>query len=306
MQKFKAVLDIIGINPFVFVPEKILKTLFAKAGKETAPIRIKGTVNEKSYKQSLVRYAGQWRLYINLQMLDNSPKRIGETIRVTIEYDPEERTIPFHPKLKAALNNNKKAKQVFDELSPSRRAEVNKYISFLKTDESIDRNIKRAIGYLLGENTFVGNYKIENSGKANKLSLRLASIVANLPLRNGIRVLEIGCGSGLTAKAIAQKIGKGHVTAIDRSAKAIAQTQKNCSEEITTGSINVKKVAIEDFALGKGEKKFDLIFAVRVGTLDGRHPEMEKQALSAIKKALKPNGQFFIDGGDPLKEIVLK
>jgi hypothetical protein len=39
--------------------------------------------------------------------------------------------------------------------------------------------------------------------------------------------------------------------------------------------------------------------------LDGRHPEIEKQALAKIVKALTKNGKLFIDGGNPLKEISL-
>ena len=46
--------------------------------------------------------------------------------------------------------------------------------------------------------------------------------------------------------------------------------------------------------------------AVRVGAVDGRHPEIEEQALEKIAKALTPEGKMFIDGGNPLKEVLLK
>jgi hypothetical protein len=45
--------------------------------------------------------------------------------------------------------------------------------------------------------------------------------------------------------------------------------------------------------------------AVRVGALDGRHLEIEKQSLIRIAKALTKKGKLFIDGGNPLKEILL-
>ena len=35
----------------------------------------------------------------------------------------------------------------------------------------------------------------------------------------------------------------------------------------------------EDFELKDGDEKFDLVFAIRVGALDGRHPEEGKLAL---------------------------
>nr|WP_287052844.1 methyltransferase domain-containing protein [Mesorhizobium sp.] len=58
---------------------------------------------------------------------------------------------------------------------------------------------------------------------ANDLSPRLLAIVDALPLRQGTRVLEIGCGPGAAAREIARRIGDGYVLAIDRSAKAVAQ-----------------------------------------------------------------------------------
>lgn len=69
---------------------------------------------------------------------------------------PEDRSIPMHPKLKQALFANQQAKRVFDQLSSSRQKEIIRYISFLKTEESVERNISRAIGFLLEKERFVG------------------------------------------------------------------------------------------------------------------------------------------------------
>ena len=65
----------------------------------------------------------------------------------------------MHPKLEAALNKNKKAKQSFQQLSPSRQKEIIRYINFLKTEESVERNIKRAVQFLTGKERFVGRDK---------------------------------------------------------------------------------------------------------------------------------------------------
>lgn len=43
-----------------------------------------------------------------------------------------------------------------------------------------------------------------------KLSLRLKEIVNALPLKEGLRILENGCGPGAMAREIAGRIGKGH------------------------------------------------------------------------------------------------
>ncbi|WP_316820577.1 YdeI/OmpD-associated family protein [Pedobacter gandavensis] len=153
---FRASLEIIGINPYVQVPEMILMEIFIQAAKTKGPIPVVGTVNDLPYQQTLLRYSGLWRLYINTIMLKNSPKRIGETIKVTIKFDPSDRTIKPHPKLIEALNNNLEAKFRFDHLNPYMQKEILRYISSLKTEESRNRNIKRAVDFLLGKSSFIG------------------------------------------------------------------------------------------------------------------------------------------------------
>jgi hypothetical protein len=156
MREFKAELLIIGVNPFVFVPEPLLFELFKLAGKERGHIPVHGTVNGKKYRQTLLRYRGEWRLYINTAMLKNSPKRIGETLNIEIGFDPAERSIKAHPLFEKALDADKAAKKAFEGLAPSRKKEIIRYISSLKQEDSIEKNIKRAIGFLTGKNGFVG------------------------------------------------------------------------------------------------------------------------------------------------------
>jgi SAM-dependent methyltransferase len=140
----------------------------------------------------------------------------------------------------------------------------------------------------------------------DRLSPRLLAVVDALPLRPGMRVLEIGCGPGAAAREVARRIGNGHVLAIDRSQKAIEQAETACRAEIAAGTLSLREVAAEDFELLPGEERFDLAFAVRIGALDGRHPAAGEKALPRIVAALKPDGRLLIDGGDPLRELPLQ
>jgi hypothetical protein len=159
MPNFKAKINIIGVNPFVLLPAAVLASIFKQAGKDKGPIQVRGTIDGHRFIQTLVKYSGKWRLYINTPMLKASGKKVGDTISLQIEFDPEERIFPVHPKLATALNKNKKAKDTFEKLSPSRRKEIIRYIGFLKTEISVDKNVARAIRFLSGEARFVGRDK---------------------------------------------------------------------------------------------------------------------------------------------------
>ena len=159
MYHFHAKLEIIGINPFVFLPSEILGSIFLDAKKSKGHIPVRGTINSKPFQQTLVKYSGDWRLYVNLTMLKNSTKRIGEEIEVEIEFDPGDRIIKPHPKWVTALAKNKEANKVFEKLSPSRQKEIVRYFSNLKTEQSVERNIERAINFLLGKGRFAGREK---------------------------------------------------------------------------------------------------------------------------------------------------
>jgi cyclopropane fatty-acyl-phospholipid synthase-like methyltransferase len=134
----------------------------------------------------------------------------------------------------------------------------------------------------------------------------LAAIVDALPLAPGMRVLEIGCGPGAAARAVAARVGPGgRVLAVDRSAKAVAQVRAGCAAEIEAGLLAVRHAAAEELALEPGEAPYDLAFAVRVGALDGRHPEAGRPAMARIAAMLVPGGRLLVDGGDPLREVPL-
>ncbi|MGO1243652.1 MAG: hypothetical protein ACTJHT_02190 [Sphingobacterium sp.] len=56
--EFEAIIQLIGINPYVLVPQQILDSIFSQAGRSKSPIAIRGKINGKPYLQRLVKYRG--------------------------------------------------------------------------------------------------------------------------------------------------------------------------------------------------------------------------------------------------------
>ena len=142
---------------------------------------------------------------------------------------------------------------------------------------------------------------------AASLSDRLLRVVDALPLRPGMRVLEIGGAPGAAAREVARRVDPdGHVLVLDRSETGVRRTRTNCATEIAAGVVSTLCAPVEDFALDDGTAPFDLAFACRVGALDGRHPRLYEPALACISRALVPGGVLYVDTGSPLTAVALR
>jgi len=149
MKSFTAKIEIIGVNPFVFVPQKILENLIKKIRKNKIAIPVKGTLNGNDFTQTLVNYSGEWRLYVNTPMRKQAGIDVGDIANFTIEYDRKPFIYFMSDKLECALDENKKAKDVFFKLNASSQKKIIRYLSILKTEEAIDRTINKVIQELL-------------------------------------------------------------------------------------------------------------------------------------------------------------
>jgi hypothetical protein len=155
MIKFKARIEIIGVNPYVYLPDRVLRWIFVQAGKDKGKIPVRMKIDGHEFPQTLIKWSGAWRLYLNTPMRKAAKKDVGDTANFEIAYDPAKRTVPMHPKFAKALRKNKEAKQVYDSLRPSLQLEINRYFSFLKSEDAVDRNVVKAIKFLLGKGRFV-------------------------------------------------------------------------------------------------------------------------------------------------------
>jgi ubiquinone/menaquinone biosynthesis C-methylase UbiE len=95
------------------------------------------------------------------------------------------------------------------------------------------------------------------------VSDRLRAIVDRLDIQPDDRVLEIGCGHGVAASFVCERLVRGHLTGVDRSAKMIAAAARRNAAYVDAGKAVFIVATLEELDLG--DRRFDKIFAVRVG-----------------------------------------
>lgn len=143
---FKAKIYKIGINWAVDVPASIVQEMIPEKGY----IRIKGQINGFEFIQTLVPVKNApYRLFVNLIMMKGGKTTLGETAAFTIAQNHTivDQIYPMPTILAEELTKHQLHDQ-FNLLSASRRKDVFKYLSYLKTEETIKKNIDKLIAQL--------------------------------------------------------------------------------------------------------------------------------------------------------------
>ena len=97
-------------------------------------------------------------------------------------------------------------------------------------------------------------------------------------------MLEIGCGHGVAATLVCERLDGGHLTAIDRSPKMIEAAERRNADHVRAGRAEFLVAELE--ALDLGARRFDKVFAVRVGLF---HVEPER-ARALAERWVAPGG----------------
>jgi ubiquinone/menaquinone biosynthesis C-methylase UbiE len=113
---------------------------------------------------------------------------------------------------------------------------------------------------------------------------RLTWAVDTLGVRPDDRVLEVGCGHGVAATLICERLVGGRILGIDRSPKMIEMATRRNAEHVATGRAAFEVASFE--AADFGSHRFDKVFAVHVA-LFWRRP---REALGAVRRLLAPGG----------------
>jgi len=152
--RFRSLIEINSINPYVLVSAKRAAHI-QKGWRKPLPVRIR--VNgkpEKPWRINLMPVGdGSFYLYLHGDVRKASSTKVGEIVTVELEFDDEYKSGPAHPMplwFSHALDRNRRARQTWSGLIPSRQKEILRYFSRLKTTEAQTRNVRRAIEVLSG------------------------------------------------------------------------------------------------------------------------------------------------------------
>jgi hypothetical protein len=153
--RFSAVMKIFNGNPYVHVSAARADAL--KPGwRKPLPVlvRINGKPNPPWRINLMPRGNGSFYLYLHGDVRKASGTKVGDRIRVDVEFDSQYRGGPMHPLpiwFRGPLSKNPKARKAWDALIPSRRKEILRYLSWLKSPEARERNVRRALRVLSGK-----------------------------------------------------------------------------------------------------------------------------------------------------------
>ncbi|MCD6543738.1 MAG: YdeI/OmpD-associated family protein [Flavobacteriaceae bacterium] len=110
-------------------------------------IKIKGIVNKFPFKKHLVPVKfGLYRLFVNVPTLKGANTSVGKIADFEIEQDFEV-VIKEYPVPKILTEQLRKRKLFddFNNLSKSKKKVILKYLSFIKTEKTLQKNIEKLI-----------------------------------------------------------------------------------------------------------------------------------------------------------------
>lgn len=133
-------------------------------------------------------------------------------------------------------------------------------------------------------------------------------IISRSGIKKGMKVLEVGCGSGAFTTFVARAIGNdGEVFALDIQPEMLKQIEKKLKQPENRDIENIRLIEGDALNLPFEDNSFDLVYTV---TVFQEIPD-KNRALKEMKRVLKPKGilaitEFLPDPDYPFKSTTAK
>lgn len=152
--RFTSVMKIRDGNPYIPVSTARAKAIKPQWRKPLPVLlRINGKPDEPWRINMMPAGDGSFYLYLHGTVRQASATKVGDRVRVEVSFDPEYRNGPLHPMpawFRAALRKSPLAAKHWRALIPSRKKEVLRYFSGLKSPQARARNLEKALHVLSG------------------------------------------------------------------------------------------------------------------------------------------------------------
>jgi len=110
-----------------------------------AQVKVRGTIDGYPYRGSIANMGEGHCMVVKKEIRQVIGKSAGDTVKVVMDIDTEPRIVEVPEDFQQVLNNNPKAKEIFDTFSYSHKKEYVEWIEGAKKQETRENRIKKAV-----------------------------------------------------------------------------------------------------------------------------------------------------------------
>ncbi len=110
-----------------------------------AQVKVRGTIDGYPYRGSIANMGEGHCMVVKKEIRQVIDKSAGDTVKVVMDIDTEPRIVEVPEDFQQVLNNNPKAKEIFDTFSYSHKKEYVEWIEGAKKQETRENRIKKAV-----------------------------------------------------------------------------------------------------------------------------------------------------------------
>ncbi len=110
-----------------------------------AQVKVRGTIDGYPYRGSIANMGEGHCMVVKKEIRQAIGKSAGDRVKVVMEIDTEPRIVVIPGDFQQALDNNPKAKAIFDTFSYTHKKEYVQWIEDAKKQETRENRVKKAI-----------------------------------------------------------------------------------------------------------------------------------------------------------------